>query len=167
MRKRHRARAGDFVAVPLPSGGYGYGRVLNKLMAFYDLKTNEVTDINEVSKHGVIFKTAVHVSAFSGGSWPVIGSRPLELEFLEPTKFFRKDPAGAEFLIYVSKPTPPHSYEEYCATAEECIGLEPLLVWEPNQISQRLEDYFLGQRNEHSSFYLNQVLDRGERRFVN
>ena len=79
MRKRIRVRPGDFVAIPLPSGGYGYGRVLNKLVAFYDLKTNEVTDINEVAKHGVIFKTAVHVSAFSGGCWPVIGFRTLEL----------------------------------------------------------------------------------------
>jgi hypothetical protein len=146
------------VAIPLPSGGYGYGRVLDKLVAFYNLKTSDVADINDVSRQTVIFTASVHISALSGGRWPAIGSRPLELEFHNPTKFFRKNPSGPGFLIYVSKPTPRNAYEEYKANAGDCIGLEPLLVWDPDQISERLEDHFLGRKNRYLSHYIGQLV---------
>ena len=149
MSKRTGRRPGEIVAIPLPSGGYGYGRVLDKLLAVYDKKTDELGGEDDILESPLLFITAVHVSAFSAGRWPIIGSRPLELEFREPMKFFRKNPSGPGFLIYVSKPTPANAYEEYEATAEDCRGLEPLLVWNPDQIEQRIDDYFSGRENVH------------------
>lgn len=157
VSKRIRVRPGDFVALPLPSGGYGYGRILEKLVAFYNLKSDEVASVETITASDVSFTTAVHVSAPSKGRWLIVGARPLELQFREPKKFFRKNPSGGGFLIYTSNPTPRSSYEEREASAEECSGLEPLLVWDHDQISQRLEDHLLGNKNRYVSYYLKQL----------
>jgi hypothetical protein len=166
MGKRTRSRPGDFVALPLPSGGYAYGRVLDKLMAFYDLRTDELADLDQIAKSSVLFITAVHMPAISSDRWPIIGNRPLGLELREETKFFRKNPSGQGFLIYVSKPKSPNAYEEYAAPAEECRGLEPLLVWEPDQIEQRIDDHLQKRENPHLSHYLQQLVGQ-DRRILN
>lgn len=154
MNRRVRSRPGDFVALPLPSGGFGYGRVLEKLTAFYNYKSDTISDVGTVAQSKVALITAVHRSAFSSDRWTIIGFKPLEREFNEPREFFRKDPSGDGFLIYVSKPTPPSVYEEHKASAQECIGLEPLLVWDADQIEQRLEDQVLGRLNKHLAHYV-------------
>jgi len=155
--KRIRTRPGDFVALPLTSGGYGYGRVLNKLMAFYDLRSHELAVLDQIAKSKVLFVTAVHMPAISSERWHIVGNRPLEPELLEDTKFFRKNPSGRGFLIYVTKPKPADAYEEYAASLDECRGLEPLLVWDPDQIEQRVDDHFHKRENPHLSYYLQQL----------
>jgi hypothetical protein len=101
MGNRFRRTAGDIVALPLPSGGYGYGRVLSKLMAFYNLRTDNLVDINDIVISGTLFVTAVHMAAVSSNRWAIIGNRPLEQELVQDTKFFRENPTGEGFLIYV------------------------------------------------------------------
>jgi Immunity protein 26 len=150
MASSRKARyPGDVVVVPLPQGGYAYSRVLDKLMAFYDLKTPEIASLEKVIASPVLFVTAVHTAAVTGGRRKVIGHRPLEPEFKEDTKFFRRDPSGHGFLIYVSKPAPSNAYEEYAAPAEDCVGLEPLLSWDAPLMEERLEDHFAGRPNIH------------------
>jgi hypothetical protein len=126
MAKRFSYKTGDFVAVPLPSGGYAYGRVLNKLMAFYDLKTVELANLDQIANSAMLFVTAIHMPAISRERWARIGNRPLEHELTQDTKFFRRNPTSEGFLIYVSKPEPSGAYHEYEASPEECRGLEPL-----------------------------------------
>src|SRR6185295_10350613 len=118
-QKKFKRRPGEFLALSLPSGGYGYGRVLHKLMAFYDLRTDELVDMDRVAASNILFVTGVHVTAISNRGWQSIGVRPLEDEFQQDRKFFRKNPSGHGFLIYISKPTPPNAYEEIRASAEE------------------------------------------------
>jgi hypothetical protein len=159
MGKRFRRRAGDIVALPLPSGGYAYSRILSNrvLMAFYNLRTDNLTDPNEVVTSGTLFVTAVHMTAISNERWVTMGNRPLEQELIQDTKFFRKNPTGDGFLIYISKAEPSGSDHEYEASADECRGLEPLLVWEPDQIEQRIDDHFQKRDNLHLSHYMQQI----------
>lgn len=157
MNQRKKMRPGDFVALPLPSGGYAYGRVMNKLMAFYDLRTDTPANIEDVAKSEILFITAVHMSAIRHTNWQTLGNHPLEAHLQRDVRFFRKDPTGKGFLIYVSKAAPPNAYDEYKASANECRGLEPLLVWEPAQIEQRIDDSFEKKENVYLSHFMQQA----------
>jgi hypothetical protein len=95
-----------------------------------------------------LFINRVEAFAVTSGRWKVIGHEPLEPELRKDTKFFRPS-GGGKFLIYVSKPTPAKAHDEYEATAEECIGLEPLFSWDANLFEERLEDHFAGRTNIH------------------
>jgi hypothetical protein len=142
-------RVGDVVAIPMNGSSYAYGRVMDTLMAFYDLKTTEIVNVDTVIGHQRLFITSVAFAAVTSGRWKVIGNRPLEPELRGDTKFFRPNPSGQGFLIYVSKAQPKDAYEEYEATAEECLGLEPLFSWDAHLLEERLEDHFAGRPNVH------------------
>jgi hypothetical protein len=149
---------GDVVTVPLSSGGYAYGRVLDKLMAFYDLRTSDIVPAEQVMDSAVLFVTSVHTAAVTGGRWRIIGHSPLEDAFRGETKFFRPDPSARGFRIYVSKPTPRNAYEEYPAQAADCVGLEPLLAWDAHLMEERLEDHCAGRPNIHLQHEMGRLL---------
>ena len=157
MKKHFRRQPGAVFAVPLPTGGYGYGRVLDKLMAFYDVRTCKISSVEDIIKCSVLFTTAVHISALTSGNWLLIGYAPLESKFRSIVRFFRKNPSGPGFMIYESVPTPANAYNEFAASAKDCRGLEPLLVWDADQIGERLEDHFSGRKNIHLSQFLEQL----------
>ena len=161
--RRTRYRAGDFVGFPLPSGGWGYGRVLPKLMAFYGLRTTHLASVDDVCGSSILFRVAVRVPAISQDRWPIIGHRPLELELQDDVKFFRRNPSGAGFLVYVSRTQPRNAYQEREASVEECMGLEPLLVWEPAQMEQRVDDHFQHRENVHLTHYMGELKTRDTR----
>jgi hypothetical protein len=128
--------------------------VLRKLMAFYAVKSEKLLKADEVIANPVAFITSVHISALKGDRWPVIGNRHLEIELARDVKFFRRNPSGDGFLIYVSKERPPKAYEEFEASPSECVGLEPLAVWDPASIEQRLDDHMNGNSNRTMEFFL-------------
>lgn len=146
-------RPGNLMAIPLTFGGFGYARVLNKLVAIYDRKSAQIENCDFVIGSPIAFTVNVHVSAFSKGRWAVIGFKSLEPIFNEPTKFYRRDLSGSEYLIWVSIPTSKNSYEEYPASAVDCIGLEPMLSWDPKQLEERIDDHFSGRENRAILFY--------------
>lgn len=146
--KNPRTRPGVLVAIPLPSGGYGFGRILDKLMAFYAIKSDCILEMSEITRHPVIFITAVRAQALKLKRWQVIGYAPLEPEFKKDVKFFRPNLSpGKPFLIYVSKAEPHNAYEDYEANPEECVGMEPMGVWEATGIEERLDEFFSGKAN--------------------
>src|SRR5580704_14755252 len=106
-----RRRPGDFVAVPLPSGGFGYARVLDKLFAFYDVRSDGVIAVADLEAAPILFIVGVHISALT--QWRVIGHRTLEPPLKEDIKFFRRDILTGDYLIYVSKAQPKNAYAEY------------------------------------------------------
>lgn len=156
-KKIVRRRPGSFVAIPISDVLYGYARILDKLMAFYSLNSEKIEDVDSVINSPIAFIAPVQFSAVKDGRWPIIGHRPLEERFTKDVKFFRVNPSGNGFLIYVSKPKPPHAYEEYEADVSDCVGLDPLIAWDPNSIEDRLRDYVNGRENQNVERYLSSI----------
>src|SRR5262249_18453830 len=87
---RRRSRSGNFLAVPLPSGGFGYARVLPKLMAFYAIRTAKCfLSVDDLETQPIAFIAAVEHAARKIDQWPIIGYRALPLELLQDVHFFR------------------------------------------------------------------------------
>lgn len=119
-----------------------YGRLLEfPWAAFYDFRSQQpMKGLSEITSHSVAFMVAAHKDLVADGQWETIGVAPLEPS-LRPPK--------AQAMIDVLDP-------EHCqiiddegnireATREECEGLEPAAVWEPEHIVDRLEDHFAGR----------------------
>lgn len=133
-----RRRLGDFVAVPLGGGEYGFGRVLEEpLFAFYDFKSKSIPPVDEIARARVLFKIWVMNYAVTDGDWPIIGNRPLEETLCERPRFFKRDPINGKYSIYLMGES-----VELPATKDECNELECAAVWEPEHVADRLRDYF-------------------------
>ncbi len=128
---------GDFLAVPLPHGGFGYARSLDPLLAFYRYKSADVASIHEVRISPVAFIAGVHVSWRK--RWNKIGTQPLEESLQKPVSFFKSDVLTGRLSIYTRFPGNRNLEEERAATVPECQGLDPLGSWNPEQVENWLE----------------------------
>ena len=65
---------GDVIKIALKDGNFCFGRVLEEpLIAFYDLKTDGVPEIEEIVRLPILFKVWVMNHAITSGSWEVVG----------------------------------------------------------------------------------------------
>lgn len=147
-KKRQKRRPGDFFAVPLPDGDYAFGRILNDAMAFYDLKSKEIVDIEEILKANIIFKVWVTDYVITSGLYPIIGHKPLTEEEKNPLVFAKRDVLSGQYYKYIEGGTMIPS------SKEDLIGLELAAVWDHDHIEERLTSYF---RGEESIFYTDQI----------
>jgi hypothetical protein len=135
-------KIGNVFAIPLGDGKYGYGRVLREpLMAFYDLRTSGIADLDEVLKSPIAFSVWVMHRALTGGAWRIIGNAPLEKSLLEEPLIFKEDPISRALSVYRGS-----TGEEKPATREQCSQLERAAVWSQNHIVDRLFDHFSGRQ---------------------
>lgn len=135
---------GDFVAIPLANGSFAFGRVISEpLIAFYDIYSEEVPDIDKIRVRSVKYILAVMNYAINSGRWKVIGSSLLEDTLREPVSFFMQSRSTGEISIYIDGEIIPASFEE-------CVGLENCAVWDPEHVEDRLLDEFYGRPNKWS-----------------
>ena len=143
-KKKVRRRVGDVVAIPLGDGSYGFGRVLRTpLVAFYDLRKSNISELQDVLCAPVAFIVAVMKYALNDGDWPVIGYAPLEEALMKEPLFFKKDGISGSLSIYRDSSgvfTP--------ASREQCEGLECAAVWDRCHLVDRLIDHFAGRPNK-------------------
>jgi len=140
--KKVKRRVGDIVKVDLGNQSFCFGRVLDEpLLAFYDLKTDKVMEIDDITRRPLLFKIWVMNHAITSGRWEVIGHRELEGFLTEPTIFFKQDMMSKELSLYVAG-------EEHPATRQQCKGLERAAVWDPEHVEDRLRDHYLGVSNK-------------------
>ena len=100
-RNKIRRRIGDVLAIPLGDGTYSYGRVIREpLIAFYDLRSEEVPPLKTVLSAPLAFILFVMSYAVEDGDWQVIGNRPLEDHLLGEPLFFKKDPLAGSLAVY-------------------------------------------------------------------
>ncbi len=77
--KRQQRTVGAIVKVPLENGFHTYARILEVRGAFYDARTQEDLEIDEIIEKPILFFAAVHNSAITKGYWQKIGKKlPLE-----------------------------------------------------------------------------------------
>ncbi len=138
---RQRLRTGDILEIDLGDGTFSYGRNLNKIYAFYELRTRMRPPIEDIVCQKVLFKIWVMKYAITRGIWKVIGNLPLEESLVERPSFFKQDPfTGRLYITYDGS-------QEIPATLEECRHLECAAVWDPEHVEDRLRDHFEGRRN--------------------
>jgi hypothetical protein len=143
-KKKIRRTEGSVIAIPLPDGTYGYGRVLRApLIAFYGLQSEQILPVETVLTSAVAFTVCVSYQPITDGHWPVIGEAPLSPELLIEPLFYKKDPLSGALTIYRDS-----SGEEIQATKEQCANLECAAVWGMNHILDRLQDHFAGRPNK-------------------
>ena len=137
-------RKGAIVKIPLGNGYHTYARILSEAsFAIYDAKTNaDSYNLELLIKQPILFIVAVFNYAITKNLWKVIGFIPLENDLKRlPCKFIQ-DPLNPDrFEIY-------DNGKIRQALREECIGLERAQVWEPEQVEERIRDFYAGRKNK-------------------
>jgi hypothetical protein len=137
---------GAIVKVPLEKGFFGYGRILTGTsFAFYDIRSKEeLTDLAEIISSPVLFIISVNNYAVTDRRWVKIGKLPLEKTYtVLPPRYTQDLLSPDKFKIIYSDGTMKQ------VTNEECNGLERFAVWQPQQVEERLSDYFAGRKNRY------------------
>ena len=84
--KRPRPKAGDYFAIPLSSGGYGYGRVMKITssiilwMRLLEVRSNALLSLDDVRNAGIVLDIKTRMSKIDSVEWPIIGSAPFSAE---------------------------------------------------------------------------------------
>ena len=141
--KKKKWTHGDILKIPLADAKFAFARVLKyPLVAFYDLRSEGIPNIDSIIASSVAFKIWVMKYAVTNGEWLVIGNRPLTPELEEPSLFFKRDAIFGALSIYLG------AGAEKPATIDECKGLECAAGWDPVHIIDRLNDHFAGRPNK-------------------
>ena len=150
----HRLREpGRVVRIPLGDGLVGWGRQLRSArVAFCDrfdsVSDGERTNPQEVIDGDIAFAVSVMDRAFRrSSSWTLLDVIPLtERERSEVYRSFRQDALTGALSIY--REAPDGSWGEDGADYEQCVGLEPAAVWDPEHVEDRLRDHRAGLPNK-------------------
>lgn len=139
-QKRVRRKVGDIVLIGLGSGRHAYAQIADEpLVIFFEGTFDEDITVERIPSLPVAFRLWVANRAITQGSWPVIGSRPLQPENTEEPFFYKQDAISGRLSLYHSV-FAATNYERP-ASLEECQHLECAAVWEPEHVADRLNDY--------------------------
>jgi len=140
--KKARWQPGSVIRKRLGDGWTYYARLLEfPWAAFYRHRTKDlVDDAAAIAGHEVLFMIAAHKDLLAPGEWESVGHLPLEAALHPPEAQAIWDDAGHCRIIDSEGNMRP-------STPEECEGLEPAAVWEPEHIADRLQDSFAGREN--------------------
>jgi hypothetical protein len=129
-------------AKTLDDGFTYYVRLLEfPYAAFYRYRTKgESQAIGEVVAQPVMFTIAVHKSLLGKKEWQVIGQAAPDPDVRRPRELAMfNDPLGCKIIDEQNMIRR--------ATLQECEGLEPAAVWEPEHVADRVQDAFAGRPN--------------------
>lgn len=141
---KKKLKPGDFFSIPLPSGGFAFGREIGfSLTAFYALRAKEIPPLSEITKAPLAFTIVVDRMPFRKNIWEIVGALPLEARFKTPPFFFRQDAINKRLFRWDVRDD-----SEKEISLKDCEGLECMAVWSSNHATERLEDFFNGRANE-------------------
>lgn len=143
MAKKQKEIPGGIVKINFDDSYHTYGRILNYHdVALYDCKTDQdVTDLNEIVKHPIIYKMIVNEGGVKYGRWPIIGIIPLEKE-LQNSKYYLEEIGRPDLCKIIE-----NGNIRYNVPKEEGIGLEVGAVWDPMHVEEFLRDHYAGREN--------------------
>lgn len=141
--KGQRRTIGSILAVPLGDGTLCFALTLPEAdFAFFDVRLTEPLLPSELLLKPILFRVAVHKSAYNKGRWLKVGKLEVPNKLLEAVPMFIQDALHPErFEIY-------RGGVIRSATREECEGLERAAVWDPDHIEDRLRDHYAGIPNK-------------------
>lgn len=140
--KRQQRSVGAVLAVPLGDGTTCFALTLPEAdFAFFDARAKEATPPTGLLAKPILFRVAVHKSAWVTGRWPKVSKVEVPRHLLAPQPKFIQDPLHPDrFEIYLGGNIRP-------ASRAECEGLERAAVWEPEHVEDRLRDHYAGVSN--------------------
>jgi len=140
--KGQRRTVGSILAVPLGDGTFCFAITLPEAdFGFFDARLTEPVLSPDLLSKPILFRVAVHKSAYNKGRWLKVGTLEVPSELLKAVPTFIQDKLNPEqFEIYLGGDIHP-------ATREQCEGLERAAVWDPEHIEDRLRDYYAGVPN--------------------
>jgi hypothetical protein len=141
--KRQQRTVGAVLAVPLGDGTNCYALTLPEAdFAFFELRSADVQNPEALFSKAMLFRVAVHRSAWSTGRWPKVFTVEVPSTLLAPQpKFMQNAIQRDQFQIYLGGSI-------RSASRAECEGLERCAVWEPEHVEDRLRDYYAGIPNK-------------------
>jgi len=80
--ERPKAKPGDYFAIPLPSGGYGYGRIMKIAsrallwMKLLNVRSDSLLSLGDVRNARVVIDIETRMRKIDSVEWPIIGSIP-------------------------------------------------------------------------------------------
>ena len=141
MTKQQRS-VGAVHAVPLSDGTTCFALTLPEAdFAFFDSRAKEALPPMELLAKPILFRVAVHKSAWVTGRWPKVSKIGVPSHLLAPQPKFIQDALHPDRIeIYLGGNVRP-------ASRAECEGLERAAVWEPGHVEDRLRDHYAGVAN--------------------
>jgi len=129
-----------------------YGRILNYGdIAFYDFKTKQDGwPSQEIIKSPILFRSIVNIGGVKVGRWPILDAIPLE-ENLAHSKYWLPEFGHHDFCKIFED-----GKVRFMVPLKEAEGLNEGSIWSPEQIEERLRDYYypkgnlLNKQNDHS-----------------
>lgn len=149
MIKQKRPKIGDFIKIDLGNNMVAYARIIvNGMLSFYKIDNpsdDEKQLIEQIRLSKPIFSIYVHKSVIHNDNWKIFANASLEPEILENLPvFFRQDVLDPKICWLIT--TEPGFKKPI--TQQDCINMERAAVWDdPDQIEERLKDYFIGRLN--------------------
>jgi len=134
--KKQRCQEGDFFAVPLGTGRFGYGRVLRleggTIHGFYDFVSDTIQLPTRFADKPFLFIIMGTAEGLESWRWKVVGGAPLRPgEFTMPDFWVRDGADPTKARIY--------SHGKYRnATPAEASHLELFAIWPPEGVEERL-----------------------------
>jgi hypothetical protein len=140
--KVQRRVVGAVLSVPLETSGVCFAVTLPEAdFAFFGPTAAKDAASNKLFTHPVLFRVAVHKSAWVTGRWSRLSKVELPPSLLAPEPKFIQDALNpSKFELYIGGVIRP-------ATRSECEGLEQAAVWEPEHVEDRLRDQLVGVPN--------------------
>lgn len=142
--KKQKVTPGDIIKIQYDSEFHIYGRVLKYCdIAFYDIKTkDEITDLEAIIQSPIMFRAMVNAEGVEYRRWPVIGFLPLE-EPLQNSKYWLPETAHPTLCKIFD-----NGVIHYKRPRSEGEGLYDFGMWSPDQIHERIKDFYNGVPNK-------------------
>jgi hypothetical protein len=140
---RQQRSVGAVLVVPLGDGTNTFALTLPEAdFAFFDARSIDAHPPPDLLDRPLLFRLAVHKSAWVTGRWPRIAklSVPAPLQAPQP-KFIQDTLKPEQFEIYLAGTT-------RAASRTECEGLERAAVWEPEHVEERLLSHYAGTQSK-------------------
>ncbi|TAD98648.1 MAG: hypothetical protein EAZ97_10570 [Bacteroidetes bacterium] len=149
--KKQQRTVGSVVKIPLENGFHGYGRILENDIAFYDFRTTEELNPQEIIQKPILFILCVNDQAITKGYWQKIGkSIPLENHLLSqnlpPVVWVDRFKSGVYRLVHRNVNYTEKDFGEL-VSRQACVGYECFAVWAAENTEKRLNDYFAQRPN--------------------
>lgn len=110
--------------------------------ALFDARSSVELPVEEVVRCPVLFRVAVHKSAWASGRWARVGKVSVPPDLLSPVPKFVQGALNPErFSIYTAGQMRP-------ASRDEVLHLERCAVWDPTHVEDRLRDHYAGVPNK-------------------
>ena len=139
VKKFQKYSVGGILKIPLGDSWHTYGQMTGDAeIAFFDAKTQTDLPLSEIITRPILFRVGVDSYAVTKFVWLKVGKISFPAELKVPQPEYIQDALNPErFEIYFAG-------ETRSATREECKGLECCAVWSPEQVVDRINDYYSG-----------------------